>query len=217
MKINGKKVLKAKGGADASKADFKTPSSSPLSAGYSGAKSAVSTGKVSSPGGGGNGGNQKTTLGKTVKNVATNVGKTTGQLSILPITPFGAVVTGMKAIENARRAKRAKGEFYTSNKKIDPINREFYRTEGRPLDTRIGSLDEPYMKKAGIIGFPKPKFEDNAGPKVQLCPDGTYPPCKSPVTQITQPTNKKSFLSGFKAYDEGGEVIISSNVDKDLL
>ena len=52
----------------------------------------------------------------------------------------------------------------------------------------------------------------------QLCPDGTPPPCKRPVTQIKQPVKKpNNFLSGFQAYDDGGEVIISGNVDKDLL
>ena len=54
-----KGILKAKGGADASKDDFKTPSSSPFSAGYSGAKSAVQTGRVSSNGGNVGGNNQK--------------------------------------------------------------------------------------------------------------------------------------------------------------
>jgi len=51
----------------------------------------------------------------------------------------------------------------------------------------------------------------------QLCPDGTYPPCKSPAQQIKSPAKKNMFLSGFKSYDDGGEVVISSNVDKDLL
>jgi hypothetical protein len=52
----------------------------------------------------------------------------------------------------------------------------------------------------------------------QLCPDGTTPPCKTPTTQIKNPVSTPNpFLSGFKAYDDGGEVVISSNVDKDLL
>lgn len=56
----------------------------------------------------------------------------------------------------------------------------------------------------------------NDGP--QLCPDGTYPPCKTPVTQIKKPvTDPNKFLSGFQSYDDGGEVVISSNVDKSLL
>ena len=51
-----------------------------------------------------------------------------------------------------------------------------------------------------------------------LCPDGTNPPCKTPTTQIKAPAKTpNTFLSGFKAYDDGGEVIISSNVDKSLL
>ncbi len=48
------------------------------------------------------------------------------------------------------------------------------------------------------------------------CPDGTNPPCKTPTTQIKAPA-KMPFLGGFKSYDDGGEVIISSNVDKSLL
>ena len=64
----------------------------------------------------------------------------------------------------------------------------------------------------------------NVGPPVeaesrqQLCPDGTNPPCKTPATQIKKPvTNPNPFLSGFQSYDDGGEVVISSNVDKSLL
>ena len=42
-----RQLYQAGGGADAAKDDFKSPSSSPFSAGYSGAKSAVKTGRVS--------------------------------------------------------------------------------------------------------------------------------------------------------------------------
>jgi hypothetical protein len=50
------------------------------------------------------------------------------------------------------------------------------------------------------------------------CADGSSPPCKTPTTQIKNPVSTPNpFLSGFKAYDDGGEVVISSNVDKDLL
>ena len=48
------------------------------------------------------------------------------------------------------------------------------------------------------------------------CPDGTNPPCKTPTTQIKAPA-KMPFLGGFQSYDDGGEVVISSNVDKSLL
>ena len=53
------------------------------------------------------------------------------------------------------------------------------------------------------------------GQNQSLCPDGTNPPCKTPTTQIKAPAN--NFLSGFQSYDDGGEVVISSNVDKNLL
>jgi len=122
-------------------------------------------------------------------------------------------------IEDARRAKRAKGEYFLTSKKIMPINRDFYRQYGRKLNTKVGSLDEPYMKAAGVIGFQKPNRELNSSnPNTQLCPDGTRPPCKSPTTQIKNPVSTpNTFLSGFQSYDDGGEVIISGNVDKDLL
>jgi len=213
------KVLKAKGGADASKADFGVSNPSPGDTGGAGGfgKDTQQFGNVgSSPTSTGNSVNN-TTLKNTVKNVTSNVGNTTGQLSILPVTPFGMAVTGMTAIENQRRAKRAKGEYFLTNKKILPINRDFYRTEGRPLDTKIGSKDTQYMKDAGIIGFKKPKNLKDSGPNIQLCPDGTYPPCKTPATQINSVSKPNTFLQDFKAYDDGGEVIISSNVDKDLL
>jgi len=48
------------------------------------------------------------------------------------------------------------------------------------------------------------------------CPDGTNPPCKTPTTQIKAPA-KSPFLSNFQSYDDGGEIVISSNVDKNLL
>ena len=141
-----KRVRKFKGGGmDAAKDDFKTPSSNPFSAGHSGAKNTVT------------GGGNKNNLGNTIKTKAVQIGsgaKSVG-LKVIPFTPFGMAVTGMKSIENTRRKKRAKGEFFLSNKKELPITRDFYKTEGRQLDTKIGSVDEPYLKAAGIIGFPK--------------------------------------------------------------
>jgi len=203
------KVLKAKGGKDASQADFGGNTPGPGDTGGEGGfgKDTRQFGNVgSSP-------------TRTLQNVGTKVANNIGQFSILPVTPFGMTVTALKTIENQRRAKRAKGEYFTSNKKIMPINRDFYRATKRPLDTKIGSLDEPYMKDAGIIGFPKNinMTDMDAKPKTQLCPDGTFPPCKTPGTQIKNNVSGNNFLSGFKSYEDGGEVVISSNVDKDLL
>jgi hypothetical protein len=105
----------------------------------------------------------------------------------LPISGAGAVITGLKAIENARRAKRAKGEYFTSSKKIMPITRDFYRTEGRKLDTRIGSADEDYLKAAGVSGFgiPKTPEEGNSTPRIVTCPDGSMPPCVDTTKSVT--------------------------------
>ena len=67
----------------------------------------------------------------------------------------------------------------------------------------------PKQTKQAILG-------DGGNNTPGLCPDGTNPPCKTPATQIKAPA-KSPFLGGFKSYDNGGEVIISSNVDKSLL
>lgn len=65
------------------------------------------------------------------------------------------------------------------------------------------------------VNFPN-RDDNNSTPS--LCPDGSTPPCKTPTTQLKQTAAKPSpFFSGFQAYDHGGEVVISSNVDKDLL
>ena len=192
-----KKVMKAQagGGADAGGkkspggGTFKSPSTNPFEV-------------KNRPGG--NGGNKN--LSTTLKNKAINLGtkaKSVG-LGLVPFTPFGAAVTGMKAIENTRRKKRAKGEFYLSKKKELPITRDFYKINKRPLDTSIGSKDEQYMKDAGIIGFGgPPKNMMDAGPKTPLCPDGTEPPCP-PVVQPTKPNVADTFLKGFQKYNSGG-------------
>jgi len=49
------------------------------------------------------------------------------------------------------------------------------------------------------------------------CADGSSPPCKAPEVYKPAAKPRNNFLSGFRSYDDGGEVVISSNVDKDLL
>ena len=158
------RVKKFKGGGmDGSKADYKTPSGASYSKSYN-------------PGAGGvvqHGGPSNTNVNTNVNvgNNKTNL-KDSGNKAfntVFPFTPLGFAITGLKTIENLRRAKRAKGEFYTSRKKELPINRDFYRINKRPLDTKIGSKDEPYMKEAGIIGFKKPTPVDD---KPLVCPVG---------------------------------------------
>jgi hypothetical protein len=89
----------------------------------------------------------------------------------IPITPFGIVTAGLMGLENVRRAKEAKGERLLSRKKTLPATRDFYRQTGRPLNTKIGSPDEQYLKDAGIIGRNKPP-PDIGGNNQIVCPVG---------------------------------------------
>jgi hypothetical protein len=129
----------------------------------------------------------------------------------------------VKGIQKTTRTQTAKGETIFGNTKPGnkgmPITRDYYRTAGKPLDV-MSPQGSQYMKDAGFLKGPK-TITDGGGRednRKSLCPDGTNPPCKLPATQIKQPVSTpNTFLSGFKAYDDGGEVVISSNVDKSLL
>ena len=186
---SGIKVIKAKGGMDASKSDFKTPSSPPSSPPSGGGGQDASKPDFKPPSAPPvGGGNQTVTSPKIAQSnffsgfenaLSTGMG--------LPISGVGAVVTGLKEIENARRAKRAKGEYFTSSKKIMPANRDFYRQYGRKLDTKIGTADEDYLKEAGISGFgiPETPEEGMGTPKIVTCPDGSMPPCEDTTKSVT--------------------------------
>ena len=161
------KILKARGGADASLTDFKTPSSmptaggSPFSAGYTGAKN-------------------------TSSNIATNntTNKTTTSTKTIGKIPvIGPITAGLRLVQN----------LMTPKQQVHPFSANTIKQ----------------TKQQTVLNQ-----NDNSP---SLCPDGTYPPCKTPETQIKSPAQKSMFLSDFKAYDEGGEVVISSNVDKSLL
>jgi len=135
----------------------------------------------------------------------------------IPVTPAGLAITSLKAIENQRRAKRAKGEYFTSSKKIMPANRDFYRQYGRKLDTKIGSLDEDYLKEAGISGFgipPNPK-EGMGTPKIVTCPDGSMPPCEDTTKSVS--VGGRNSVTPYKfnfEYRDGGLVRGSGKVLK---
>ena len=245
MRRNKKlKVLKAKGGKDASRDDFSTSSSQGRQDSYLGDKTSVKADygygpgvtKNPNPGQPGNFGNVST-------NTASNVPKQTKGININPLTIAGNIVgklatniyglgyvaTGIKdltkSIQKTTRTKTARGETIFGNPKKGgagmPITRDYYGATGKVLDV-TSKEGTAYMKDAGFLKGPKPNVDrggDGGGmPKGMLCPDGTKPPCKLPGTQIKKPVTKaNTFLSGFKAYDDGGEIVISSNVDKSLL
>jgi hypothetical protein len=173
VKTNNKKIKKFRGGGgmDASQSDFKTPSSNPMSAGYSGAK------KTSTR-------FNNTTNNNTNNNTSNNTNTTTKKSGSFKIPVVGPITAGLRLIQNLTTPKKEAHPFSANTIK-----------QTRNLTT--GNVDS------------------GGGQNISLCPDGTNPPCKTPTTQIKAPAN--NFLSGFQSYDDGGEVVISSNVDKDLL
>ena len=175
---NKVKILKAKGGADASKADFGTG----VSARDANMGMAGKTGKPDISLRGGTGGNS---------NVQTNqVTVKSGPVQVPTIGPLS----------------------YTFNK----ISRSLYNRKNlkdqKDIDALGGEMLTTGTKTTGNV-----TTRDGGGDRRQVCPDGTFPPCKAPATQIKKPVTKPKFLSGFQAFDDGGEVVISSNVDKSLL
>ena len=137
-----------------------------------------------------------------------------------PVTPVGLTIAGLKAIENARRAKRAKGEFFFSSKKTLPVTRDFYKVEGRKLQTQIGSPDEDYLKATGITGGdapPPPKGGDGPSSRPVLCPDGSMPPCVDTTKAKSVTPGGRNPVTPYKfnfEYRDGGLVRGSGKVLK---
>lgn len=157
------KVLKAKGGADASKADFNTPSKN-VGSDHSHSRFETGSGYYGeTPTNTGN-----NTTGNATGNVKTNQTNSGGGFKIPVIGPLTA---GLRLIQNLTTPKQ-KAHAFSAN--------------------TIKQTKQQIVPPVGGGG-------DN---RVQLCPDGTYPPCKTPQTQSLY---------------NGGQVVISSNVDKDLL
>ena len=219
MVLKRRKIKGYKGGGmDASKADFSSPSTNTANKGSDQGHSRFEPGsgyygepKTNTSGGAG------TTKVNTppAGNQNTNTGSKT---TFMPITLQLAKKLVFDPIQKRSRQQKAKGETFFGKPKDLPATRDFYRATGKPLDV-MSKTGVNYMKDAGLIKPPKLTTPNTGGGDgQQLCPDGTYPPCKTPVTQIKKPVSKANpFLSGFQAYDDGGEVVISSNVDKSLL
>ena len=159
-------------------------------------------------GGSGDGGsNQPTTSPKTTGTSSggggsgpslTNIGKS---LLTMGVSKLFDLPTGLATV-----AKKVAG----------PIQRALTPKATKDIaDARLsGSFTTSYNYQPKTV--PTPSVSDS---NIQGgCADGSSPPCKTPTTQIKNPVSTPNpFLSGFKAYDDGGEVVISSNVDKDLL
>ena len=231
------KIRKLRGGGmDASKADFGVSSGNAGKKGsdHSHSRFEVGSGyygeKVPNTGGGGAGTTKvnmpPATNTTTPKDTNVRINPVTVGLNIAgslfgKIPGVGYAFELGKKVQKATRTQTAKGETLFGNPKKGnpgmPITRDYYRATGKPLDV-MSKAGTKYMKEAGFLknkGYVN-NTENSKG--VQLCPDGSYPPCKTPVTQIKKPVSKpNTFLSGFQAYDDGGEVVISSNVDKSLL
>ena len=154
------------------------------------------------------GSNQQTTGSKTTTTKdsgsggsgpsLTNIGKS---LLTMGVSKLFDLPTGLATV-----AKKVAG----------PIQRALTPKATKDIaDARLsGSFTTSYNYQPKTI--PTPSVSDS---NIQGgCADGSSPPCKTPTTQIKNPVSTPNpFLSGFKAYDDGGEVVISSNVDKDLL
>ena len=219
MVLKKRKIKKFRGGGmDASKSDFKSPSgnTSPKGSDHSHSRFDVGSGyygeKVTNTGTGNGGtGTTKTNLPPPKQN--------TGQkTSFMPITIQIAKKLIFDPLTKHSRTQKMKGESFFGRPKDLPATKDYYRAYGEPIDV-MSKKGTDFMKDAGLIKPTKTVPTDNRGEnKQQLCPDGTFPPCKTPTTQIKKPVSKpNTFLSGFQAYDDGGEVVISSNVDKSLL
>jgi len=245
MVIRKRKIRKFRGGGmDASKSDFGASlggSKGGRQDSYLGDKTSVKADygygpgvtKNPNPGQAGNFGNKSTNVTtKTNEKTGINInplvvaGNIVGKLAT-NVYGLGYVAKGIKdlskSVQKTTRTKTARGETLFGNvmpgNKGMPITRDYYRATGKVLDV-TSPEGTAYMKEAGFLKGPKKIGSGGGDGPRQLCPDGTYPPCKTPSVQIknTTPTVKpNTFLKNFQAYDEGGEVVISSNVDKDLL
>jgi hypothetical protein len=161
----------------------------------------------------GNKGSSPTSTGNATANVSTSKASSFLPLSVQLIGNVANTLT------EGYRTKKARGENILSKKVTLPSTRDYYKTTGKTLDVMSPEGKQYLIDDKRIPKIKPPTLNSSEkDSNVSLCPDGTTPPCKTPVTQIKNPVSTPNpFLSGFKAYDDGGEVIISGNVDKDLL
>ena len=218
---SGLKVFKARGGMDASRADFKSPSSTP-GASRGPAGGASSGGNYGGGGGnrGGNGGNRTTSsppkrrIGgpDTTKDVPYKSNTLVNLIAGAALPGGGLLAEGAqrKAYKDRQKFARKEGlyrEYYIGNQfKTDPSARVLKPNspEGKAFIT------EAKPKK---INQPQ---RDDRGP-TPLCPDGTLPPCVKVASVPKLPIGKskvqpKMFEFNF---NEGGLVRGAGKILKD--
>jgi len=157
------------GGMDASKSDFKSPSTT--------AKAPPSQGFGNPPSKGGGGGNNKTVTTTKKKKVSpfsvTNEPKDTPYKSNMALNiAAGLVFPGAGILmEGAQRRNYKKKQEFARDQ---GLYRDFYRTEKKPFQPN-NPANKQYMKEAGYGKMKVPRGD--GGDRPQLCPDGTLPPC----------------------------------------
>jgi hypothetical protein len=195
---------KLKGVKKAYSGDFMSASTS--SSMYDSGKAAADSFQASYSGSD-NGNNQPTTSPKTTGTTSggggsgpnlTNIGKsllTMGASKLFDL-PMGVATVAKKVVGPIQRAVTPKATKDIADARLSGSFTTSYNYQPKTIPT-------PSVSDSNIQGG---------------CADGSSPPCKTPTTQIKNPVSTPNpFLSGFKAYDDGGEVVISSNVDKSLL
>jgi len=221
------KVLKARGGMDASKADFKSPSSTPgASKGPAGGASAGGNyGGNRNPNqsyGGGGGGNRNQPPGPPKRKIGGPDAtkdvpyKSNPMINLLA----GAVIPGAGILAEGAQRKAYKDRQKYARK--EGLYREYYIGNQYNPDPTKRTLKpnspegKAFIKEAKPA--PKPQLgNDRNGGGITRCPDGTLPPCKINVPTPQTPMGKakvqpKMFEFNF---NQGGLVRGAGKILKD--
>ena len=198
---SGLKVFKARGGMDASRADFKSPSG-----GVSGASKGPAGGASAGGNYGGNrnprqtyGGGGGTT--KKTKTTRTIGGPDTTKDEPYKSNPMVNVLAGAFVPGGGILAEAAQKKAYKDRQKYarkEGLYREYYignQYKTNPAD-RILKPNSPAGKAFIKEAKPAPKPElggGDGGSNLPRCPDGTLPPCKLNVPKPNVPIGKQTF------------------------
>ena len=195
-----KKVIKARGGMDARDFGKKSTSKADFSAVSEGS---VYAKNVAAAGGSG---------GVKQKKVSTTKTSGGGDRTIagVPIIGPGSIAVGLAKklvfdpLTKRSRLQKAKGESFFGKPKSLPTTKDYYRLTGEPIDV-MSAKGTDYLKQAGLINQPKKiKTIGGEGAGQNRCPDGSLPPCNTPVKKTqTKPVVPSNFFP-FQAYNSGG-------------